>query len=117
MEKPISPFTGRLEELTWKEAFKQSFAPLKSPWFYVFVVPFVAVMASFSVRYITQAEEIDRRYNEMHGRTNVQFNHNNSNKEEIYKMLDYLDANGVKVGDDIVRLSRSIDDFFDKLPF
>lgn len=116
MKKPISPFTEGPKELTWKDAFFRFYAPLKSPWFYAIVTPFVAVMTSFSVRYITQAEEIDRRYNEMHGRTNVQFNYN-SNKEEIYKMLDYLDASGVKVGDDIIRLSRSIDDFFDKLPF
>ncbi len=54
----------------------------------------------------------------MQGRTNVQVrNDYYQNKEAVYKMLDYLDARGVKVGDDMVRLSRSIDNFFDKLPF
>lgn len=73
-------------------------------------------MTSFSVRYLTQAEEIYRRYYEMHGRINVQFNYDNDDKE-IYKKMDYLNANGIKVGDDMVRLGRGIDDFFDKLPF
>lgn len=116
MKKPISPFTQRIEELTWKESFFRFYAPLKNPWFWAIATPFVAVMSSFNARYLTQAGEIDRRYNEMYGKTNVQFNYH-SNNEEIYKMLDYLDANGVKVGDDMVRLSRNIDNFFDKLPF
>ena len=111
MEKPISPFTGKSEELTWKEVFKKFYAPLKNPWLWATVTPFVVVMTSFNVRYQTQAEEINRRYNEIDGRTNVEFNYR-SNRKEIYKMLDYLDARGVKVGDDMARLSRSIDDFF-----
>ena len=64
MEKP--------RELTWKEAFKQFYAPLKNPWFWAIATPFVAIMSSFSVRYLTQVEEINRRYNESHGRANVQ---------------------------------------------
>ena len=64
----------KLRELTWKEAFKQFYAPLKNPWFWAIATPFVAIMSSFSAGYLTEAKEIYRRYNEMRGRTNMQFN-------------------------------------------
>ncbi len=70
-------------------------------------------MTPFSIRYRTQAEEINRRYNEMYGRTNVEFNYDGNDKE-IYKMLDYLDEKRIKVGDDAIRLYRSFADFTDK---
>lgn len=110
MEKP--------KESTWKKSCKQFYAPLKKPWFWAIVTPLAAVMTSYNVRYLNQAEEIDKQYNKMYGRTNVQVRNDYwQNREDIYKMLDYLDANGVKVRDDMVRLSRGLDNFFDKLPF
>ncbi len=104
-------------QLTWKEAFFKFYAPLSKPWFWAIMTPLAVITSTFFGRYTAQTEEIHRRYNEIHGRTNVQFNPYKVEHKEIYKMLDYLDEKGVKVGDETVRLSRSIDNFFDKLPF
>ena len=103
-------------ESTWKQMTKDYFSPLRKPWFWIITGSFATVMSSFSSRYITQTEEVHRRYNEIQGRTNVEFNYTRSDAE-IYDMLDYLDANGVKVRDDTIRLSRGMHDFLDKLPF